>query len=92
VTSDLERRQPRSFSFGPFVLVPDRQALLRGDVQLRLGGRALDILSALVERSGQLLSKRDLMARVWPDTVVEDCNLKVNMAALRRALGDEPAP
>src|SRR5262245_35282857 len=80
----------RSFVFGPFVLIPERQLLLRGETPVRIGGRALDILTALVERPGELLTKRELMARAWPKTVVEECNLKVNMAALRRALGDEP--
>lgn len=78
----------RSFAFGPFVLVPERQALLQDGVPVRLGGRALDILTALVERAGELVSKRELMARVWPSTVVDESNLKVNIAALRRALGD----
>lgn len=81
---------PAALGFGPFVFDPARKTLLRNDVPLRLGARALDILAALVARPGVLLSKRELIARVWPDTVVEDCNLKVNMAALRRALGDEP--
>jgi predicted ATPase/DNA-binding winged helix-turn-helix (wHTH) protein len=78
----------RSFAFGPFVLIPERQSLLQGDVPVRIGGRALDILTALVERPGELVSKRELMARVWPDTVVDESNLKVNVAALRRVLGD----
>ena len=42
----------------------------------------------LVERPGNVVTKRELLARVWPYTVVEEANLKVNMAALRRALGD----
>ena len=78
----------RSFAFGSFVLIPRRQLLLRGDVPVRIGGRALDILTALAERPGELMSKRELMARVWPSTVVDEGNLKVNIAALRRALGD----
>jgi predicted ATPase/DNA-binding winged helix-turn-helix (wHTH) protein len=76
------------FAFGPFVLIPERHSLLHGDTPVRIGGRALDILTALVERPGELVSKRDLMARVWPDTIVDDSNLKVNVTALRRALGD----
>src|SRR5262245_24709473 len=80
----------RSFVFGPFVHIPERQLLLRGGTPVRIGGRALDILTALVERPGELVTKRELMARAWPKTVVEECNLKVNMAALRRALGDGP--
>ncbi|WP_411885339.1 ATP-binding protein [Polaromonas sp. YR568] len=87
---EMALRHPRSFVFGPFLLIPERQLLMRGDAQVRIGGRALDILTALVERPGQLVGKRELVARVWPNTVVEDANLKVNMVALRRALGDEP--
>ena len=90
MTGDLAERTPRSFAFGPFVLVPERQLLLKGDVPVRIGGRALDILTALVERPGELVSKRELLSRAWPNTIVEEGNLKVNMAALRRALGDGP--
>lgn len=90
VKSTPAARVSTTLAFGPFVFVPGRRVLLRGDLPLRLGSRALDLLAALVERPGVLMSKRELMSRVWPDTVVEDCNLKVNMAALRRALGDEP--
>ncbi|MDM0030113.1 ATP-binding protein [Variovorax saccharolyticus] len=78
----------RSFTFGPFTLVPERQLLLRGNAPVRIGGRALDILTTLAERPGELVSKRELMARVWPDVVVDEGSLKVNMAALRRVLGD----
>lgn len=78
----------QSFAFGPFVLIPARQRLLHHDGAVRIGGRALDILTVLVEHAGELVSKRDLMARVWPNTVVDESNLKVNIAALRRVLGD----
>src|SRR5271165_124114 len=77
-----------TFSFGPFRLLADQRLLLEGEKPVRLGGRALDILIALVERAGEQISKRDLMARVWPDTVVVEANLAVHVAALRRALGD----
>jgi predicted ATPase/DNA-binding winged helix-turn-helix (wHTH) protein len=90
VTGDLAERAPRSFAFGPFVLFPERQLLLKDEAPVRIGGRALDILTALVERPGELVNKRDLMARTWPNMVVEEGNLKVNVAALRRALGDGP--
>ncbi|MET0287923.1 MAG: winged helix-turn-helix domain-containing protein [Polyangiales bacterium] len=90
MTSDAADRDSRSFAFGPFLLVPERQLLLKGEVSVRIGGRALDILTALVERPGELISKSDLLARVWPDTFVEEGNLKVNVAALRRVLGEEP--
>ena len=74
------------------MLIPERQLLLKGEAPVRIGSRALDILTALVERPGELVSKRELFSRVWPDTFVEEGNLKVNMVALRRALGEGPAP
>ncbi len=55
---------------------------------IRIGSRALEILLALVERPGELVGKDELRARVWPETFVEESNLKVNVAALRRTLGD----
>lgn len=79
----------RSFAFGPFTLIPERQLLLNGETPVRIGGRALDILTALVERPGELISKRELLSRAWPNTIVEESNLKVNMAGLRRVLGEE---
>ena len=77
-----------TFSFGPFHLLPTQRLLLEGDQPVRLGSRALDILLALVERPGELVSKRELMARVWPDLVVVEANLTVHVASLRRALRD----
>jgi predicted ATPase/DNA-binding winged helix-turn-helix (wHTH) protein len=79
---------PRSFGFGPFLLLPERQLLLRGDTPVRIGCRALDLLTALVERPGELVTKAELIARAWPSTIVEEANLKVNMSVLRQALGE----
>jgi predicted ATPase/DNA-binding winged helix-turn-helix (wHTH) protein len=87
---DPSGQPPQSFAFGPFVLVPERQLLLRGETPLRIGGRALDILTALVERPGVVIGKHELIARVWKDVVVDEGSLKVNMATLRRTLGDDP--
>jgi predicted ATPase/DNA-binding winged helix-turn-helix (wHTH) protein len=81
----------RTIAFGPFRLFPARELLLEGEKPLRLGSRALEILKVLVERPGILISKEDLVARVWPNTFVEEGNLRVHMAALRRALGDGQA-
>jgi predicted ATPase/DNA-binding winged helix-turn-helix (wHTH) protein len=78
----------RVISFGQFRLYPTQRKLLEADKPVRIGSRALDILIMLVERPGQLLSKDELMARVWPDTIVEPANLTVHVAALRRVLGD----
>lgn len=80
----------RSFAFGPFVLVPGQQLLLEFGTPVRIGGRAFDILTVLVSCAGEVVTKNDLLARVWPTTVVEDGNLKVNMATLRRILGEVP--
>src|SRR6516165_7516206 len=78
-------------SFGPFRLVPARRLLLEGDKPVRLGSRALDLLIALVERSGEVVSKSELIAKVWPHTFVDEGNLKVRIAALRRVLADDQA-
>jgi len=77
-----------AISFGPFRLLAAKQLLLNADKPVRLGSGALEILIALVERPGKLVSKDELMARVGPNTFVEPANLTVHIAALRRTLGD----
>ena len=77
-----------SIFFGPFCLLPAQQLLLHEDEPVPLGSRAMDILIALVERAGELVSKEELMARVWPNTFVAPANLTVQLCAVRRALGD----
>jgi DNA-binding winged helix-turn-helix (wHTH) protein len=74
--------------FGPFRLLPKQFLLLEGDTPVRVGSRALEILFALLERPGELVSKQELMARVWPNIFVEPANLTVHMSALRRTLRD----
>jgi len=74
--------------FGPYAFHQRQRLILEGDRPLRMGGRALDILQVLVERAGTVVSKDELIARVWPTSVVEEINLRVHIAALRRALGD----
>jgi predicted ATPase/DNA-binding winged helix-turn-helix (wHTH) protein len=75
-------------SFGPFRLLAAQRLLLEGDKPVRLGSRAFDILAALVERAGEVVGKDKLVARAWPETFVEEANLKIQVSALRRALGD----
>ena len=75
-------------SFGPFCLLPTQFLLLEGDKVVPLGFRALEILIALLERRGELVSKQDLFARVWPNLFVDPSNLAVHISALRRALRD----
>lgn len=79
----VERAQ---YVFGPFRLLPQQRLLLGGDGPLPLGSRAFDILTLLVARAGAAVSKEELLRHAWPVTFVEDDNLRVQIAALRRAL------
>jgi predicted ATPase/DNA-binding winged helix-turn-helix (wHTH) protein len=83
-----ELGKERAICFGSFRLLPAQRLLLECGKPLRLGSRALELLIVLVERHGELVSKEELMARVWPNTFVEAANLTVHVAALRRILGD----
>ncbi len=78
-------------SFGPFHLSAAAKLLDKDGVPVHLGGRALSLLIALVDSAGQIVSKKDLMARVWPDVVVDEGSLRVHMVAIRKALGDGQA-
>src|ERR1700739_4131896 len=75
-------------AFGPFRLHAAQRLLLEGDKPVRLGSRAFDILAVLVERAGEVVGKEELIARAWPQTFVQESNLKLQVSALRRALGD----
>jgi DNA-binding winged helix-turn-helix (wHTH) protein/Tfp pilus assembly protein PilF len=75
------------FEFGDFVLAPRERLLLCGGEPIPLTAKAFDLLVTLVLHSGHLVSKDDLLRTVWPDTVVEEVNLTVNVSALRKALG-----
>jgi len=86
--SDTGSAATRSFAFGEFVLRPERQLLMNRGTPVRIGGRALDLLTALVERPGELVDKQVLVSFAWPRTFVDAANLKVNMANLRRVLGE----
>lgn len=77
-----------AIAFGPFLLFPAQRELLKSGQPVKVGSRALDILIALAERPGETVDKRDLVSRIWPHTVVDEGNLKVHVAALRRALED----
>src|SRR5437763_397152 len=77
-----------AISFGPYRLLPTQRLLLEGDQPVRLGSRAFDILATLLERASEVVGKEELIAQAWPKTFVEDANLKIQISALRRALGD----
>src|SRR5258707_4347038 len=78
----------RNLTFGPFELSSSERVLRRGGEALPLGGRALDILTYLAERPGDVIAKQELMDRVWSDVTVEEGSLRVHVAAIRKALGD----
>jgi DNA-binding winged helix-turn-helix (wHTH) protein len=78
---------PDLICFGPFRLSVTERVLEKEGVRVRLGSRALDILIALVERPGAVVTKKELFSRVWPDLVVDEGNLRYHVSALRKALG-----
>src|ERR1700691_3377750 len=87
--SDSRNFQPADvLSFGPFTLFAAERLLKKADEPIALGGRAIDLLIALVEQAGEVVAQRELISRVWPDVTVEDANLRFHIAALRKALGD----
>ena len=69
------------FGFGPFSLDAAKRVLWRGGQIVPLPPKALDLLVALVEQEGDVVTKDELMKRVWPDTFVEEANLSVNVSA-----------
>lgn len=75
-------------SFGPFTLSPTRRAVLRDGRTVPLGSRAVDILIFLAAHPGEIKTNAEIFRHVWPDTFVEEANLRVHISALRKALGD----
>ena len=73
--------------FGRFRVLLRQRLLLADGAPVELGTRAFDLLLALLEADGLLVSKEELVSRVWPDVVVSEENLKVQVSALRKALG-----
>jgi predicted ATPase/DNA-binding winged helix-turn-helix (wHTH) protein len=74
--------------FGPFELNVAERSLKKANQVLPLGGRAYDILIALLEKAGEVVAKAELIAKAWPDVTVEEGSLRVHLSALRKALGD----
>lgn len=79
---------PETLAFLDFELIRVQRLLLRHGQPVRIGGRAFDLLTLLASHPGQVLDSGLLMYGVWPGMVVEDINLRVQMAALRKLLGD----
>ena len=78
-----------AIEFGRFRLLPHRRELRGDGSAIELGSRAFDILVVLIEARGGLVTKDEFLSRVWPDTVVEENNLVVQISALRKALGED---
>jgi len=85
----ISERTNAVYEFGPFRLKVKEHRLVREGRPIPLTGKAFDTLRALVERHGTLVSKRDLMNAVWPETTVEENNLDRNISTVRKALGEK---
>lgn len=86
----LTKQPKRVYEFGPFRLDPGEQTLSRAGQPVPLPPKIFDILKLLVEDSGHLLGKDELMRAVWPDSFVEEGNLTRNISTLRTVLGEKP--
>jgi len=78
---------PEHYRFGAFELQPEQRRLLKDGAPISLRPRAFDLLVALVDRAGHLVTKDDLLEHVWPKMVVEEAALHVQVSALRKVLG-----
>ena len=78
-----------TYQFGPFRLELSERRLTREGSAIALRTKVFDTLRVLVEHSGRLLTKHELMQAIWPDTAVEENNLNHNISTLRRALGEQ---
>lgn len=86
--ADVDQQLGERICFGPFALSPGARLLTRDGAPVEIGGRSFDLLVVLTEQPGRVLSKRELLKRVWSDVVVEDGSLRFHMAGLRKLLGD----
>ena len=80
----------RIYEFGPFRLDPAERRLLRDERPVPLTPKCFDLLVILVENSGHLIGKEELIERLWPNQIVEEANLSFNISTLRKALGQGP--
>lgn len=84
----MQERKPQVYGFDDFRLDVANRRLLREGLPVRLPSKAFDMLVLLVERGGRLVGKEELFSRVWPEQVVEESNLAVQVSAIRKALGE----
>lgn len=88
--ADMLEHDVQAYEFGPFLLYPDRRLLLKDGQPISLTSKALETLLVLIRNHSRIVSKDELLQLVWPDTIVEDRNLAVNVSTVRRALGETP--
>src|ERR1700730_5599771 len=86
---DHTSETPAIIEFGRFRVLPRRRELVADGEPVRLGGRTFEVLMALIEGQGAVVSKDALMGRVWPNRIVEESSLQVQISALRNALGPD---
>lgn len=75
--------------FRNYRLLPGARLLLKERTQVAIGSRAFDILHVLLRSPGRIVGKREIVDAAWPTTIVEESNLRFQVAQLRRALGDD---
>src|SRR5215831_8669079 len=76
------------FHFGEFSVDTEQKVLFRAGTPIALTPKVFDTLLALIENSGRIIEKNELMNRLWPNTFVEEANLAYNIQQLRKCLGD----
>src|SRR5579864_3672566 len=86
----MTKQTKHLLEFGPFRVDPEQRRLLRDGQPISLSSKAFDLLLVLMERSGQVVPKDDLMRLLWPNTFVEESNLGQHVFQLRKALGERP--
>src|SRR5262245_56820253 len=84
----MDDREKRLFEFGPFRLDATERTLMRDGVVIQLTPKASETLLILVQDSRHVLTKDEMMSKIWPDSFVEEANLTQNVSILRKALGD----
>lgn len=87
MTDSFKTSTTRHYRFGRFELCPAQRRLLVDGVGASLGSRAFDLLVALIERRAEVLTKDELLDRVWPGLVVEEANVQVQVSLLRKVIG-----
>ncbi|MBP2277801.1 MULTISPECIES: winged helix-turn-helix domain-containing protein [Sphingomonas] len=85
---DSGAEQNRPLGFGEFVALPASRTLLCRGAPIELGGRAFDLLIVLLRARGSLVTRDEIVRYVWPSTIVDESNLRFQMACLRKALGE----